>query len=446
MIDIDYTINQGARISVIGIGGGGGNAVNNMIAKGIEGVHFIVANTDKQALDQNLAPIKVQIGKNRTRGLGAGANPETGKESVEENLDDLKELLKGTDMLFVTCGMGGGTGTGGAPVIARIGKELGALVVAIVTKPFRWEGLKRNNVANNGISQLREYVDALIVIPNQKLRDVTDRETKVNEAFLKANEVLFNATKGIAEIITCPGLINVDFADVRTIMQGMGDALIGIGTGSGKNRAAEATQNALNSPLLEDTSVAGSQGVLVNITGGSDLTMHEVDEIGEMLVNSCGEDANLIYGVVNKDDPMEEVSITVIATGFAKNEEKNKVSEIKQVNVREGQLPFPHNTVPEKKYQAPIPMPIIRRPVMETGDTVMSDKNHFGSPKGSNQLKRYETPAFERRLSGDNAANITNEMGKMDMGNDNFKRNALDTHEIGDYNGGQPAFLRKIMS
>jgi cell division protein FtsZ len=248
-IELDTSRQDGARIRVIGIGGGGGNAINNMISKGLQNVDFIVANTDKQALEHNLSKIKIQVGREITRGLGAGADPDIGRKSVEENYEEIKDAIKGSDMLFITGGMGGGTGTGGSPVVAKIAQELGSLVVGIVTKPFDWEAKKRRAVAEEGIEELKKYVDALIVIPNQRLLDIIDRNTGFREAFQKVDEVLYNATRGIADIISVHGLVNVDFADVRTIMKQQGDALMGIGTAKGENRAVEATQNALNSPL-----------------------------------------------------------------------------------------------------------------------------------------------------------------------------------------------------
>jgi len=242
MITLDTSPPQGAKIKVIGVGGGGGNAINNMIQRGLKGVDFIAANTDKQALDHNLAPANIQLGVETTRGLGAGADPEIGRKSVEESTNQIREVLEGSDMIFVTSGMGGGTGTGGAPLIAKIGQDIGALIVAIVTRPFLWEGRKRGYVADLGIKELRQYVDALIVIPNQRLLDIIDKQTTFGDAFRKVDEVLYNATKGISDIISNHGVINVDFADVKTVMRGMGDALMGIGTASGEHRAVEATR------------------------------------------------------------------------------------------------------------------------------------------------------------------------------------------------------------
>jgi cell division protein FtsZ len=318
-IDTDST-NLGARIRVIGVGGGGGNAINSMIQRGLSGVDFIAANTDAQALSKNSASTKLHIGKESTRGLGAGGRPEIGKEAAEENADDIREHLAGSDMIFVTAGMGGGTGTGGAPVVARIGRELGALVVGIVTNPFNFEAKKRANIAEQGINELRQYVDALIVIPNEKLLSIIDRNTSFIEAFQKVDDVLYNATRGISDIISGNGYINVDFADVRSIMKDMGDALMGIGIASGEHRAISAAQNALNSPLLEGVSITGAQGLLVNISGGSSMTMHEIGEAVSIIEENAGSDVNLIHGIVYDESLDDKLMITVVATGFKRGQ------------------------------------------------------------------------------------------------------------------------------
>ncbi len=348
-IDTDST-NYGARIRVIGIGGGGGNAINSMIQRGLSGVDFIAANTDAQALSKNSAPTKLHIGKESTRGLGAGGRPETGKEAAEENADDIREQLAGSDMIFVTAGMGGGTGTGGAPVVARIGRELGALVVGIVTNPFNFEAKKRANIAEQGINELRQYVDALIVIPNEKLLSIIDRNTSFIEAFQKVDDVLYNATRGISDIISGNGYINVDFADVRSIMKDMGDALMGIGIASGEHRAIAAAQNALNSPLLEGVSITGAQGLLVNISGGSSMTMHEIGEAVSIIEENAGSDVNLIHGIVYDESLDDKLMITVVATGF----KRGQYSVPNALNVQQ---------VQEKIIPAPTvnqPAPVIR--------------------------------------------------------------------------------------
>ncbi|MBK7185175.1 MAG: cell division protein FtsZ [Ignavibacteria bacterium] len=314
-----------ARIRVVGVGGGGGNAVRTMIARGLDGVEFVAANTDRQALMNNPAGIKLQLGKDATRGLGAGADPSKGRASVEESIDDVYDALQGSDMIFVTAGMGGGTGTGAAPVIARVGRELGALVVGIVTKPFAYESKRRMSIAENGIKDLREHVDALIVIPNQRILTVVDKDVTFANALAMVDTVLYNATKGIADIISGVGYVNVDFADVRTVMSGMGDALMGIGMATGEHRAIEAAQNALNSPILEGMSIYGAQGLLVNITGSSNMTMFEVSEAVSAIEKAAGDEVNLIHGVVVDESMEDEISITVVATGFRRQDEKKSV-------------------------------------------------------------------------------------------------------------------------
>jgi cell division protein FtsZ len=305
-----------AKILVIGVGGGGGNAVNTMISGNLDGVEFVVANTDMQALEANMAPHKIQLGNALTKGLGAGANPEIGRRSAEESMQQVADLIAGADMVFVTAGMGGGTGTGAAPVIAQIARDCGALTVGVVTKPFGFEGKKRARQAIEGIERLESAVDTLIVIPNNRLLALVGTQTSMVEAFRKADSVLLNAVQGISDLMTVPGLINVDFADVRTIMSGMGRALMGTGIGTGKRRATEAAETAISSPLLEDVSIDGATGILINITGGPDLTLHEVNEASSLIQQAAHEDANIIFGSVIDPNLSEEVRITVIATGF----------------------------------------------------------------------------------------------------------------------------------
>ncbi|MBA2541968.1 MAG: cell division protein FtsZ [Deltaproteobacteria bacterium] len=305
-----------AKILVIGVGGGGGNAVNTMISGNLDGVEFVVANTDMQALEANMAPHKIQLGNALTKGLGAGANPDVGRRSAEESMQSIADLIAGADMVFVTAGMGGGTGTGAAPVIAQIARDCGALTVGVVTKPFGFEGKKRGKQAVEGIARLEESVDTLIVIPNNRLLALVGQNTSMVEAFRKADSVLLNAVQGISDLMTVPGLINVDFADVRTIMKDMGRALMGTGVGTGKRRATEAAEMAISSPLLEDVNIEGATGILINITGGPDLTLHEVNEASSLIQQAAHEDANIIFGSVIDPNLSEEVRITVIATGF----------------------------------------------------------------------------------------------------------------------------------
>lgn len=307
---------SGAVIKVVGIGGGGGNALNTMIESGLSGVEFIAANTDLQALHTNLAPIKIQLGKELTRGLGAGANPETGRNAALEDKAILQEVLSGADMVFVTSGMGGGTGTGAAPVIAAIARELGALTVGVVTKPFTFEGKRRKQQSEAGIQALRQSVDTLITIPNQRLLSIAPAEMSMLDGFKLADEVLLNAVKGISDIINIPGRVNVDFADVKTIMSEMGMALMGIGAASGPNRAIEAARAAISSPLLEDIDIEGATGILINITGSPDMTLHEISEASTLIQEAAHEDANIIFGAVIDQNAGDSIRVTVIATGF----------------------------------------------------------------------------------------------------------------------------------
>src|SRR5437016_5081863 len=305
-----------AKIKVIGVGGGGGNAVNRMIQAGIKGVEFLVTNTDVQAMRTSLAPNKIQIGAKLTKGLGAGANPEIGKQAALEDTDRILEALSGADMIFITTGMGGGTGTGAAPIIASLAAELGALTVAVVTKPFAFEGKRRRVQAEHGIRGLRDTVDTLITIPNERLLNFVERATSLGEAFQIADDVLRQAVQGISDLITVPGEINLDFADVKTIMHGMGMALMGTGVSSGEHRAVEAAQRAISSPLLEEASIEGAKGVLINITGGTDMTLFEVHEAASIIQEAADEEANIIFGTVIDPKMKDDVKVTVIATGF----------------------------------------------------------------------------------------------------------------------------------
>jgi len=322
MIEFDENKNLAAKVKIIGIGGGGNNALNTMIDCQLSGVEFVAANTDAQALAANKAPIKLQLGATLTKGLGAGANPETGRKAALEDIEMIREGLKGADMVFITAGLGGGTGTGGAPVIAEAARDVGALTVAIVTKPFHFEGKRRMKQAEEGLANLKMTADALITIPNQRLLSVCGKSMTLLEAFKKADEILYHAAKGISDIIVGHGIINVDFADVRTIMSETGMALMGTGTSSGENRSVEAAQKAISSPLLEDISIEGARGLLMNITGGENMTLNEISEATSLIQKETHEDANIIWGMVI--DPMmkEELRVTVIATGFGKVEEK----------------------------------------------------------------------------------------------------------------------------
>ena len=319
--DLNFMMDGTATIKVIGVGGAGNNAVNRMIESGIKGVEFIAVNTDRQALNLSKAGTKIQIGEKLTRGLGAGANPDIGAQAAEESKADIAEALKGADMVFVTAGMGGGTGTGAAPFVAAAAKELGILTIGVVTKPFTFEGKKRLAQAERGIANLKGKVDTLVVIPNDKLLQVIDRKTSIVEAFRMADDVLRQGVQGISDLIAVPGLINLDFADVKTIMLNQGMAHMGIGRASGENRAEDAAKQAIQSPLLE-TSIEGARGVIINITGGSDIGLHEANTAAELVQRSADPEANIIFGTVTDDSMGDEIQITVIATGFEKEDEK----------------------------------------------------------------------------------------------------------------------------
>jgi cell division protein FtsZ len=331
MFEIQENKVLGAKIKVVGVGGGGCNAVNTMIRAGLTGVEFIAANTDKQVLESVLAPTKIAIGQELTRGLGAGANPDTGRKAALEDYAQISEMLSGADMVFITAGMGGGTGTGAAPVFAKIAKEVGALTVGVVTKPFLFEGKKRMKQALEGINQLRESVDSLIIIPNNRLLNISGASLSMMQAFGKADEVLLNAVQGISDLINHTGYINSDFADVRTIMENKGLALMGIGFGQGDHRAVEAATSAISSPLLEDISINGATGIIINITGGSNLTLHEVNEATSIIQEAADEDAQIIFGTVIDESLNDKVKVTVIATGLG-CDASAQITEMKNAN------------------------------------------------------------------------------------------------------------------
>lgn len=329
MFELEEDTCLGANIKVIGVGGGGGNAVQTMIEGGLQGVEFWVANTDQQALQYNKASGKIQIGNELTKGLGAGANPEIGQRAAIESYNDIVEALEGADMVFVTAGMGGGTGTGGAPIVAKIARELGALTIGVVTRPFIFEGKKRKKHADLGIQELRDNVDTLIVIPNQKLLSISSEKTPLLETFKKADEVLLQAVKGISDLINIRGLINLDFADIRTVMSAKGMAIMGTGAAAGENRAVEAASQAISSPLLENISIDGATGIIINVTGGEDLTLWEVNEASTLITEAAHEDAEVIFGAVINPEIKDNVYVTVIATGF---QSEDTVSVGDQVN------------------------------------------------------------------------------------------------------------------
>lgn len=355
-----------ARLKVIGVGGGGCNAVNSMVAAGFTGVDFIAANTDLQALEASLAPSKIQLGKARTKGLGAGADPEVGAESAMEQSEEIRQALDGADMVFITAGMGGGTGTGAAPVIASLARDLGALTVAVVTKPFQFEGGRRMSKAEEGIAQLKGSTDTLLAIPNQRILSIIDKTTPMTEAFNEANTVLRQAIAGIADVITTPGLVNVDFADVRAVMSHMGRAVLGMGRGVGAERAVTAARSAISSPLLEDGGIAGARALLLNITGGADLSLHEVTEAASVIQEEADADANIIFGAVINHDISDEVVITVIATGFDREvalpkavPESVRAAKVNDIGARplaEPRLASVRKVVPKRNIQGKLPL------------------------------------------------------------------------------------------
>src|SRR5882672_4115662 len=394
----------GARIKVIGVGGGGGNAVNRMIQAGIKGIEFMVANTDVQAMRTSLAPVKLQIGGKLTKGLGAGANPEIGKQAALEDTDRILEALSGADMIFITTGMGGGTGTGAAPIIASLAAELGALTVAVVTKPFNFEGKRRRVQAELGIRALRDTVDTLITIPNERLLNFVERATSLGEAFKIADDILRQAVQGISDLITVPGEINLDFADVKTIMHGMGMALMGTGVSSGEHRAVEAAQRAISSPLLEEASIEGAKGVLINVTGGSDMTLFEVHEAASIIQEAADEEANIIFGTVIDARMGDEVKVTVIATGFD--------SATKGfLNTRGEQLSTPATGAPMR---TGVPM----RPAASATQIAAHHEEPAAPPQVGAEGEIYDPPFFLKGFSRPDGSGGFGPMANSDFGTD----------------------------
>lgn len=404
MFEIVEQNSLSARIKVIGIGGGGGNAVNTMIGAKLGGVDFMVANTDAQSLEASQAPVRIQLGGMVTKGLGAGANPEIGRRAALEDQEKIKQYLEGSDMIFITAGMGGGTGTGGAPVLARVAREVGALTVGVVTKPFIFEGKKRMRQAEDGIEELKASVDTLIVIPNQRLLSIAAKTTTMLEAFHKADDVLLQAVRGISDLIITPGLINLDFADVRTVMAEMGLALMGASAASGENRAIEAAQKAISSPLLEDISIQGARGVLINITGGPDLCLHEVNEAASMIQEEAHDDANIIFGAVIDESLTDEIRITVIATGFGEAREEKKpapshlanaanvasIAAAAQKNKKVVHLGTIVDDLDTPTWQR-------KKSGSEEVETVTLNKNNFEFNANQEEDDKYDIPTFLRR-------------------------------------------------
>lgn len=389
----------GARIKVIGVGGGGSNAVNRMVQAGLSGVEFIVANTDQQALAQNAAPVKIQLGRLLTKGLGAGADPNVGRDAALEDTEKILETLAGADMVFVTTGLGGGTGTGAAPVIASLANQIGALTIAVVTKPFKFEGRKRAQQAERGLKELQECVDTLITIPNERLLATVHKETSMSDAFVSADDVLRQAIQGISDLILVPGIINLDFADVRTIMSRMGIAIMGTGIASGEGRAKIAATAAVSSPLLEDATVAGARGVIINVTGGPDLTLAEVSEASEVIYSAAHEDANIIFGAVVEPSMQGQVKITVIATGFDHSRaatspaaQATKTTPIDMSAYQTHRVSVDERQVVNGPPIVPARLPLSRRPALDL--SVLSPSTPESHDEEGQSL--FDVPAFLR--------------------------------------------------
>ena len=389
LFEFDSLSEQKANLKVVGVGGAGGNAVNRMITSGMQGVDFIAINTDAQDLENNPAEHKIQIGKNLTKGLGAGANSNVGKNAVEADSEVIYNLLEGADMAFITSGMGGGTGTGAAPVVAQISRELGILTVGIVTIPFKFEGPKRYNRALEGIAEMKKSCDTLIAIPNQKLLSVVDKSTTLPEAFQMADGILHQAAKGISDLINVHGMINLDFADVETIMKNMGEAIMGTGIAQGEERAALAAQQAISSPLLDNASIAGAQGVLVNITGGENITLHEIDEATSIILEEAGESANIIVGAVIDPNMKENIQVTVISTGFNTMNMETEISKRVEKSIPTRELQELENKpLHAQKEESPVESNEENQNRMVFDDTQESPSIYE---------KRLEVPAFLRK-------------------------------------------------
>jgi cell division protein FtsZ len=389
MFELVDSIHQNAVIKVIGVGGGGGNAVKHMIASKVEGVEFICANTDAQALKDIDARTVLQLGNSMTKGLGAGANPEVGRQAALEDRERIAEVLRGADMVFIAAGMGGGTGTGAAPVVAEVARDLGILTVAVVTKPFPFEGRKRMVIADAGISELSERVDSLITIPNEKLLAVLGKSTSLLDAFKAANNVLLGAVQGIADLIIRPGMINVDFADVRTVMSEMGMAMMGTGRATGENRAREAAEAAIRSPLLEDVNLQGARGILVNITAGIDLSLGEYSEVGSIIEEFASGDATVVVGTVIDPDLTNELRVTVVATGLGAAEKV--VAPVKEVKTA------PTKVVDNTRRAAPADYATLDRPTHLRANSHSSNAAALAAPLGDKELEYLDIPAFLRR-------------------------------------------------
>ncbi len=395
MFELEENINIGANIKVVGIGGGGNNAVTTMIEGGLNGVEFIVANTDRQALAAHKASNKVQLGRELTRGLGAGANPEIGKRAAIESYNDIVEALEGADMVFVTAGMGGGTGTGGAPIVAKIARELGALTIGVVTRPFGFEGKKRMRHADGGISELKENVDTLIVIPNQKLLTIANDKTPLIETFKRADDVLLQAVKGISDLINIRGLINLDFADIRTVMSSKGMAIMGAGRAGGENRAVEAATAAISSPLLENISIDGATGIILNVTGGPNLSLAEVNEASTLITEAAHEDAEIIFGAVIDETMGDEVRVTVIATGFGIDQAQATRDQYAQMQALAHQVRTSHSVSAMSTLHQSMAQPMAPPPPMAQQPMLQPMMPPPPSPMAQPMMPQPMAPVFE---------------------------------------------------
>ena len=433
MIELVETPDPGARIKVIGAGGCGGNAVNHMIQAGLRNVEFISVNTDIQALQNNIAPVRLQLGQQITKGRGTGGNPEIGRKAALEDEERLREFMADAEMVFVTAGMGGGTGTGSAPVIARLAREAGALTVGVVTKPFQFEGRKRMSQADDGLRELKAAVDTLITIPNQRLLSVASRNTPLREAFQRADEVLLQAVRGISELVTVHGLINLDFADVRSIMAEMGLAMMGAASACGENRAVEAAQRAISSPLLEDLSIKGARGLLINVTGGTDLSLYEVNEAASLIQEEAHEDANIIFGAVIDDQLSDEIRVTVIATGFGDLETRYSPRPATTSPVTAALTPPPPLQAPARTAVTAAVQSAPTRPIEPAGDAPSPTQVKMFPSKPVRRLglivdESLDIPTFKRRAQEGGQGTV-----KLEPGNQVEQGDDLDI----------PTFLRK---
>jgi len=453
IIGLDSPSAGETKIKVVGVGGGGCNAVNNMVDRGLNGVELIAVNTDLQALKACITPNQIQIGKETTGGKGAGSNPEKGKISAQENIEEIRNALKDSDMVFITCGMGGGTGTGAAPVIAQLAQELGSLVVGIVTFPFSWEGEERRRYATDGIAELRKFIDALIVIPNDKLIDMSDKAIKFKQAFKEVDDVLFRSTSGIAEIIVNYGYMNVDFADVKTVLKGQGDALMGVGRAKGENRAVEAVENALNSPFFEDISIKGARQALINIVVSEDFAMHEITQVFDKFREYTGEGVTIKQGVMFDNDLEDELQVTILATGFHRKTEEVETTNETLADVSNTPKPITFQDIIDSNKKQ-------KTKDNETVFTPQVDITRIKKPVGNEELKEYDTPTFARKAIkfSSNAVPVGNIISTAEQVNSKYESERLKTnkneHDVKEEHNdlamensrsGHPAFLRKIM-